>query len=131
MALFWKAAAAVLITSVLVLTLGKQQKDVSVVLSMAVCCMVIVAAVSYLEPVLDFLWEIESLASFQSDILSVLIKALGIGLVADVAGMVCNDAGNSSLGKTIQLLGNMVILYLSLPVFRAVLQLIQQILGEL
>ena len=51
MSLFWKAAAAVLLAVVLGLSLGKQ-KDIGVLLTMAVCCMVAMIAISYLEPVL-------------------------------------------------------------------------------
>lgn len=130
MGLFWKAAAAALITVVLGLALGKQEKDISTLLTIAVCCMVVMIAINYLEPVLDFLWELEILGNLQGGMLGVLLKALGIGLVAEVAGMVCSDAGNASLGKTVQMLGGAVILYLSIPVFRALLELIQQILGE-
>lgn len=130
MALFWKAAAAVLIAVVLELTLGKREKDFGLLLSIAVCCMVGIIAFSYLEPVLDLLRELEALGDLQGDLLGILLKALGIGLVAEVAGMVCSDAGNASLGKTIQMLGGAVILYLSIPVFRSLLELIQRILGE-
>lgn len=64
MSLFWKAAAAVLLAVVLGLSLGKQ-KDIGVLLTMAVCCMVAMIAISYLEPVLDFLRELETLGDLQ------------------------------------------------------------------
>ena len=131
MTLFWKAAGAVLITVVLCLALDKQQKDISILLTMAVCCMVCAAAFFYLEPVLEYLRELETIGDFQTDILDVLLKVLGIGLVSEVACMVCNDAGNSSLGKTVQMLGNATVLYLSLPVLRSFVDLIRQILGEI
>ena len=63
--------------------------------------------------------------------LGILLKAVGIGLVSEIAGLVCNDAGNGSLGKTLQMLGSAVILYLSLPIFTAMLELIREILREL
>ena len=126
MSLFWKAAAAVL----LALSLGKQ-KDIGVLLTMAVCCMVTMIAISYLEPVLDFLRELETLGDLQGDMLGILLKAVGIGLVSEIAGLVCTDAGNGSLGKTLQMLGSAVILYLSLPIFTAMLELIREILREL
>ena len=131
MGLFWKAAGAVLIAVVLGLSLGKQEKDFAVLLTLAVCCMVMAIAVSYLEPVLDFLRELEALGDLQGDMLGILLKAVGIGLVAEIAGMVCIDAGNGSLGKQLQMLGSAAILYLSIPIFSALLSLIQEILGEL
>lgn len=131
MELFWKAAGAVLVALILTLTLGKWQKDISVVLTMAVCCMVMVITITYLEPVLDFLRQLEALGDLQNDILGILLKALGIGLVSQIAGMVCADAGNTSLGKTVEMLGGAAILYLSIPIFSAFLELIQRILGEI
>ena len=131
MGLFWKAAGAVLIAVVLGLSLGKQEKDFAVLLTLAVCCMVMAIAVSYLEPVLDFLRELEALGDLQGDMLGILLKAVGIGLVAEIAGMVWIDAGNGSLGKQLQMLGSAAILYLSIPIFSALLSLIQEILGEL
>lgn len=128
---FWKAAAMILIAVVLGLAVGKQEKDISVLLTMAVCCMTAMIAVSYLEPVLDFLWELESVGNIQKGFLGILLKAVGIALIAEVAGMICSDAGNGSLGKTLQMLGSVVILYLSMPIYNALLTLIREILGEL
>lgn len=128
---FWKAAAMILIAVVLGLAVGKQEKDISVLLTMAVCCMTAMIAVSYLETVLDFLWELESVGNIQNGFLGILLKAVGIALIAEVAGMICSDAGNGSLGKTLQMLGSVVILYLSIPIYNALLTLIREILGEL
>ena len=115
---------------ILSLALEKQGKDFSVILTLAVCGMAASAAFLYLEPVLDFLWELEAMADLREDMLGILLKAVGIGLVAELASVICSDGGNASLGKQMQLLGSAVILYISLPVFRSLLQLIQRILGE-
>ena len=48
-----------------------------------------------------------------------------------IAGLICRDSGNGSMGKMVQLLGNAGILYLSIPVVRMFLDLLQEILGEL
>ena len=128
---FWKAAAIVLITVILGLAVGKQEKDIAALLTMTGCCLLGIFAVSYLEPVLDLLRELESVGQLQSGMLGILLKAVGIALTAEIAGMICADAGNGSLGKTLQLLGSAVILYLSIPIFQAFLTLIREILGEL
>lgn len=128
---FWKAAAAVLLAVVLVPAVAKTEKDISVLLTMAVCCLVAAAALSYLEPVLDLLWELKALGDLSGEMLEILMKAVGIGLVAEIAGMICADAGNGSLGKTLQILASTAILYLSIPLFQAFLTLVQEILGQL
>lgn len=129
MTMFWKATAGILITLLLGLSLKKD--DIGILLTLAVCSMVMGIVLSYLEPVLDLLRELETWCNLQTDMLSILLKALGIALTAEIAGSVCTDAGNTALAKSMQMLGNITILYLSLPVFRMLLQLIRQILGEI
>lgn len=131
MAEFWKVSAVVLLAVVLHLAVCRQEKDIAVLLTMAVCCIVGMTALSYLEPVLDLLWQLEALGNMQDGMLGLLLKAVGIALVAEIAGMICTDAGNGSLAKTMQLLGSVVILYLSIPMFQTLLTLIREILGEL
>ncbi len=119
-----------MITSVLTLVLSKQQKDISLMLSMAVCAMGIGILASFLEPVMAFLRQLRDLGDLNGDMLVTLLKAVGIGLVSEIAAMVCADAGNGSLGKTLQMVGSGAILWLSLPVFETLMNLIQKILGE-
>ena len=128
---FWKAAALALIAGVLSLTLKNQDKEYGLLLSIAACLMVTAITVTYLKPVYAFLKELETLGDLRGDMLAILIKALGVGLASEIASMICTDAGNASLTKAIQLLGGAVILYLSVPMFSAMMDLIQKIVGEL
>lgn len=131
MTVFWKVVAAVLLAVILGLAIGKTEKDLAALLTIAVSCMACMIVMSYLEPVLDFLHELEAMGNFAEGILGILLKSVGIALVVELAGMICKDAGNGSLAKTLQILGSSLILYLSVPVFRSLLTLIRDILGEL
>lgn len=128
---FWKAAAVTLLAVILGLTVGKQEKDISVLLVMAVCCIVGTITISYLKPVMDLLWELEAIGNLQNGIFTILLKVVGISLIAEMTGMICSDAGNSSLGKSMQMLSLAVVLYLSVPVFKSLLTIIREILGNL
>lgn len=130
MNIFWKTVGGILIALVLSLSLGKREGDLALVLSMAVCCMAAVAAMSFLEPVLSFLQRLEQVGDLQSGVLGILLKMLGVGLVSELASGICQDGGNSALARGVQLLGSAVMLQLSLPVFETLLELVQQILGE-
>ena len=74
---------------------------------------------------------LEELSGLDGDMVAILLKATGIGIVAEIANLVCKDAGNESMGKSLQLLGSAVILYLSIPLFTALIDLLQKVLGEL
>ena len=131
MELFWKAIAVSLLTAILGVAMGKQNKDISLLLSIAGCVLIAGLTAVYLSPVVRFLEELESLGNLRGDMLGILLKAVGIGLISEIASVVCGDSGNAGLGKMIQLIGSVVILWLSIPVFRALLDLVQTILGEL
>lgn len=128
---FLQAAAAVLLAVILGLVLAKQGKDWVLVLTAAVCCMILAVGAAYLQPVLDFVRELQALSGLEPQLLSVVLKAVGIGITAEIASLICQDAGNAALGKGIQILASMVVLWLSLPLMRSLLELVQTILGEL
>lgn len=131
MELFWKITTSVLIASILCLSIGKGEKDIAAMLAVAVCCMAGYATVYYIEPVLDLLYELESMASTQGTVLEILIRAVGVALITELGGLVCSDAGSASLGKALQIVGSAVILYLSIPLVETFLDLIRGILSEI
>ncbi len=130
MELFWKTVGATLISAILILVLERQNRDYSILLTVAASAMVSIAAAKLLEPVLDFLGQLEALGGLSSDLLLSLIKVFGIGMTGEIAASVCNDAGNTSLGKGLHFLANSAILYLSVPVFSSLTELFLQILGD-
>ena len=131
MDIFLKAAGGVLIAVVLIMALSKQGKDVSLLLTIAVCCMVVSAAITYLQPVTEFFRRLQSIGQLSTDTLTILLKAVGIGLLAEITALICTDAGNASLGKVLQFMATAVILWLSIPLLNELIELIDNILGAI
>ena len=129
MELYFKGADGILLAAVLGLALQKQEKDLSAVLTAAVIAMAAVLMLRLLEPVLELLRQLEQVGNLRSDALELLLKAAGIGLTAEVAGLVCADAGNAALAKMLRLLGTAAILCLSVPMFTALLECITEMVG--
>lgn len=131
MDIFIKSAAGVLIAAIFVLTISKQNKDISLLLTVVVCCMVVTAALTYLQPIVDFFKHLQAIGQLDSEILTILLKSVGIGMLAELTGLVCADAGNASLGKALQMLASAVILWLSIPILNELIELIDNILGAI
>ena len=129
MELYFKGAAGILLAAVLGMALQKQEKGLSAVLTAAVIAMAAVLMLRLLEPVLELLRQLEQVGNLRSDALELLLKAAGIGLTAEVAGLVCADAGNAALAKMLRLLGTAAILCLSVPMFTALLECITEMVG--
>lgn len=128
---FFQAAALILLAVVLSLALGSKGKETGTLLTMAACAMVMILGISYLRPVIDFLRKLEALGDLNGEMTAILFKVVGIALISEIVGMVCSDSGNASLGKTLHTIATSVILWLSIPIFDALLDLVQRILGEL
>ena len=128
---FWKTTALILLTVVLSLSVGKTERDISAVLGMVALCIAACAAMTILEPVLDYLVELQRLFSLPGGLVGALLKAVGIALVAELSASICSDAGNASLGKMLQILGSAVVLSLSIPMFRTLMTIVKEMVGSL
>ena len=128
---FWKTTALVLLTVILSLSLDKTERDISAVMGIVVLCIAACAAVTILNPVLNYLVELQRLFHLPDDLISILLKAVGIALVAELSASICADAGNASLGKMLQILGGAAVLTLSVPMFRTLMTIIKEMIGGL
>ena len=129
MDVFLKVSAGVLLSVILWVVLSRQGKDYGLLLSLLVCSMVMLAAVTYLRELIAFMERLAGIARLQQGVLKILLKVVGIGLVTQVVDMVCQDAGNQSLGKTLRFLSTSVILWIALPLLQEMLTMIETLLG--
>ena len=129
MNVFIKIAAGVLITALLSLVLSKQSKDFSVLLIIAVCSMTVLITMEYMEPVIDLLQKLSAMATLESAMMKILLKSVGIGMLAEIVSLLCIDSGNATLGKTIQIFAAVMILYFSIPLFTRLIDLVDDILS--
>lgn len=131
MTVFLQACGAILLAVILVLILGSHSKEIGTLLVIGVCSMVAMAGINILRPVIDFIQNLEHLGGLDNTMVTALLKVTGIGILSEVVSLVCTDSGNASLGKAMQLLGTATILWLSLPLFSALVDLLQKIMGGL
>lgn len=124
-------AVGLVLTAVLLLPVVSQKKELGTVLSLAVCAAVGIGAAALLGPMVEFLEELQQTGNLERGYLSVLLKGCGIGLISDLAAMICADAGESAMGKAVQLLAHAAILLLSLPMLRQLLEILEEVLGRI
>lgn len=125
---FIKAAAVVLVTVVMCLILSKQGKDYSAVLVICVSCMIAIVAMGYIQNILAFINKLISAGNLNKDLVEILYKTVGIGFLTEITSMICTDAGNTALAKSIQFLSSAVILWLCIPLFTQLLELVEGVL---
>ena len=128
MDIFFKATVGILVALILYLVLLKQGKDYSVLLTLFVCCCVSVVAMSYFENIVDLLRNLQTKGQIDSQMFRIILRAVGIGILAEITSTICADAGNAALGKTIQFLSSVIVLWMSIPIFESLISLVEEIL---
>ena len=131
MDIFFKATAGVLLAIIISMVLSKQGKDFSVLLILCVCCMVAAVALTYFQEIFAFIKSLEGLGNLNHNFISILFKSVGIGILSEITVLICTDSGNSALGKVIQILSTAIILWICIPLFTELMELVKTVLSNL
>ena len=125
---YYQAVALVLLAVIISIFLAKQSGDIVLAVSISVSIMVIGIAFRYFEPVIAYLQQLQVSASIDAELMKILLKSVGIGIITEVVYLICIDAGRAALAKSLQLLSAAVILWLSIPLMRSLLALLNEIM---
>lgn len=131
MNVFLKAVAGVLTAVILWLSVNKENKGISVLLTLAVCIMVFSVCAYFIQPIVEFIHKLEALGEIDEALLSVILKVVGIGLLTEICTAICKDSGNESMGKSLHILSTVAVIWLSIPVFERLITLLDKILGTI
>lgn len=129
MNIFIKATVCVLLALILSITLSKSSKDFSLLLCLFVCSVTVIAAVQCLTPVVSFINKLQEYGNLNGEVVQILLKSVGIGFLAEIVSLICTDAGNAALGKTLKFLASAIILMMAIPLLDNLITLIEEILG--
>ena len=125
-----KSVAVSTLSVIVGLLISKQAKEIQILLSLCICIAISVIIVQFVQPIIGFLQKLKELGDLNTDVLAILLKAVGIALLTEISSLFCSDGGSGSIGKMLQILGTVIIVWLSIPIFETVIELIQKLLGE-
>lgn len=127
----FKCVACILVASILSVILSSNRKEFSVLLAILVCSLIGITAVTYLSQILSFLKRIELTSNLNGSMITILFKTVGISIVSEIAIMICNDSGNTAFGKVLNVLTTAISLWICMPLFTELLDLMENILQAL
>ena len=128
MDIYLKAIAGALIALLLCLTLSSRSKESSLLLTLLVSAMIVGVGMSYLTTVIKFFTRLQETVGLSTELLQILLKAVGVGLIGEVASLICSDSGQAALSKAIHILTAAVILWIALPLYTQILDIIEGLL---
>ena len=126
---FYKIAGICLTAALLSAVLDRRDHAVAMALGVLACAVALIACIRSVRPVAKFLEELSELSGLGAPYFSPLIKTTGIGIVTQICCAVCADCGQNAMAKAAELCGVCASVVLALPLMRAALDVIRQMMG--
>lgn len=126
---FLKISGICLTAALLSAVLDRRDHAYAMALGALACALALMACVRAVRPAVRFLEELNALSGLEPSFFSVLVKTVGIGIVTQICCAVCADCGQNAMAKASELCGLCACVALSLPLMRAALDVIRQMMG--
>ncbi len=123
-----KIAAIGILGTILSIIMKSYKPEFSIHLVLATVLLIFLMILSKIEIVLSFLQSISSQISISRIYFPVILKIIGVSYVADFTAQICKDAGEGAIASKVEFAGKIIIMYLALPVFLSIIDLINKLL---
>ncbi len=118
------AVGVLLCGALLAVVLRGWRPELALCLSLAAGTVVLVLLLGQLTPLLAAAKRLAAAGSVDDRVLGVALKAAGICLLTQLTADTCRDAGESALATKAELVGRVLLLLLSVPLFEQLLSLV-------
>lgn len=122
-------AALCVVSAVLVVVLRHRSPEYAYALGLLCCGAVFLAARAFWEPVLTFFDQLREIAGINAALMAPVFKTLGIGILSQIAGAFCQDAGEQALARVVELCGTTLALYTALPLANQLIGMLGTMMG--
>lgn len=119
-----KIVALSILLSILVLYLKSINSDLYSLALVGSGILIIYYGLEYITNTYGFILSIMENAGLNNELYKIIIKIIAIGYLIEFGAGICEDLGFKSLSDKLILVGKVVILSLSLPIFYALFNLI-------
>ena len=119
-----KISAIAILVTIVSLVIKQHRPDISMLVTLAGGTIILILAIRQMSSIFAWFDMLVTKTKINSKMVSVLLKIIGIGYVAEFAATACEDAGNKSMAEKIALCAKLAILVLSLPILSSVIDTI-------
>ena len=116
-------AGMALIAAVLSVMLRQYRPEFSVLIGFGAGILILLYVLSKAQPAFSELTSLFSRAQVSSSYAVILLKALGICFITQLACDACSDAGEHAIASKIELAGKFAVLLVALPLFEEIAKL--------
>ncbi len=123
-----KVAVIGIIAVFLAMAVKKDQQEFAMLIILAASLIILGLALSKIDDVINVIHIAEDYLGNNSVYIGILLKMVGITYVAEFSSNLCRDAGFGAVGNQIEFFGKVMIIAVSMPVIKSLLQTISEIL---
>ena len=117
-----------LAVSLLALSLRQQRPEYAMLLSLACGLFVLFFLVGKMGNIFSQLQDLMTGLSGQSELTEIVLKALGICIVAELGSQCCRDAGETAIATKVELAAKAALVLMSIPIFQTLLEVAGELL---
>ncbi len=112
-----------IVCALLCAVLKQYRPEYASVVQIAACVLILLLIASSLSELVGAIRELIEGSGIHTGYLTLLLKALGIAILTQLAADACRDSGETALSHKVELAGTVTILLLCLPLVKAMVQL--------
>ncbi|MDE6004467.1 MAG: hypothetical protein K2G88_03680 [Oscillospiraceae bacterium] len=117
-----------IIGCILILILKQYQKVQGVLVSIAVCVLVLLAIMPDLEQIFHTAENIYAKTNLNSSYFGILCKAVGISYLTQLGIDICKDCGENAISTVVELCGRVLLILLALPLFLTLAETVLEVM---
>lgn len=91
--------------------------EYGILISLAVCTIIIIYSISRLGQIIQYLEKINKYMNIDKSYYVILLKMIGITYISEFSADICKDSGHQAMAAQIQIFGKLTIMAVSMPVF--------------
>lgn len=122
-------AGIALIGAILSLVLRQYRPEFALPVSVLTGVFILFAVISGVSPVISLVEGIADKFGTELVYLGVLIKALAICYITQIASDSCKDAGETAIGGKVEIAGKTAILIISVPMFEELIGVVSELMS--
>lgn len=96
--------------------------------SIAASLFILFAVLGALTPLTELIGELADEAGTDTACIAILMKALAVSLITQLAADSCRDSGEGAIASKIELAGKAAVLLIAVPLFEALLGIVKELI---
>lgn len=119
---------AAIAAATLSVVLRQYNREYSLYISLAVSILIFLVVIGAINPVIDLIEELSETSGIETQYLLILIKALAISYITQLASDCCKDSGENAIAAKVDFAGRIAILLISVPLFEAIIGIVKELI---